>query len=143
MRKINQNCLYLNFFSSLWIQFFSPYLSSYGVRNEKLLCYFENTSTGTCRSVIPRLREHQKAQLLLNFLNVATHFCPIKHSSIFHSGSILLETKVFLENGWFCVLRHNSHSLKILKNVFFLYILLPKLSFLSKCKFQFKNQKPE
>ena len=38
--------------------------------------YFENTSTGICRSAIPRVREFREAQLVYNFLYVATQFAP-------------------------------------------------------------------
>ena len=34
--------------------------------------YFQYISTGTCRSLIPRLREYEKAQFILHFLYVAT-----------------------------------------------------------------------
>ena len=44
--------------------------------------YFENTPTGTYRSVIPRLRKLQKKPLVLNFIYVATPFSPRLQGSI-------------------------------------------------------------
>ena len=40
---------------------------------------FENTATGTCRFVIPILKEHQEVQLGLNFLYVTTLPPPQSH----------------------------------------------------------------
>ena len=39
-----------------------------------------------CRSVIPGLKAYQKAQLVLNFLNVATFFLPKYKLQLFHLG---------------------------------------------------------
>ena len=40
---------------------------------QELCFYFENTSIGTCRSVIPRLTKYREVQLVMNFLHVETH----------------------------------------------------------------------
>ena len=53
--------------------------------------YFQNTSTGTYRSVIRTSSEYQKAHLLFNFLVVATHF-PQK---IVHSSSFMSQSEAF------------------------------------------------
>ena len=61
--------------------------------------HLEKTSTGTCRRVIPRLREHQKEELVLNFLHVPTLFFPKVQCSIISSRSqseILSKNRVFL-----------------------------------------------
>ena len=54
---------------------------------EKKQLYFENISSGTYRSVIPTSREYQKAQLVLNFPEVATPFSPKIHGSFLSSRS--------------------------------------------------------
>ena len=48
--------------------------------------YFENTSTGTCRSMIPRLKVNQKAQIVLNFIYVATSFLQKYKAQLIHLG---------------------------------------------------------
>ena len=47
------------------------------------LCYSEKKVFGTFRCVIPTLKEYKKAQLVLTFPDLATHFSPEK--TIFHS----------------------------------------------------------
>ena len=49
---------------------------------QKIQVYFENISAGTYRSRILTLRECQKAQFVLNFLDVATRFSPKRQDSI-------------------------------------------------------------
>ena len=51
-----------------------------------MLFYFANTSTGTGRSVIPRSKENQDAQLSLNFFYAATYSSPKKTRIIFLFG---------------------------------------------------------
>ena len=58
-------------FPVFWYEFLSQF---YFLWVEKKLFYSKITSTGTYPSVITALREYQKAQLVLNFLDVATHF---------------------------------------------------------------------
>ena len=82
--------------------------------------FHRKISTATCRSVIPRLREYREAQLILNFLNVATQFSPRMQGSIFSfrppSEAIYLLKSTDLNNRLFCALRHNPHRPKIPKN---------------------------
>ena len=49
-------------------------------------CYFEKTSTGTCHSVIPSLREDRKEQSLLNFLMLQLTFLQEYEAQFFHSS---------------------------------------------------------
>ena len=87
------------FFSLFGFSFFTNLISAgSGSTN------FEYTSAGTYCSLIPTLMECQKAQLVLDFLDVATHFSPKKQGSTLPSRS---QSKTFhfyisnpLENHW-------------------------------------------
>ena len=87
----------------------------------KLRCDFENTSIGTCGSVIPRLREQREAQLSLNFRYVATHFSPKNKAHFFHLGlnqnRFTCKRVLLWKTDGSHVVGHNPHSPKILKNV--------------------------
>ena len=91
-------------------------------------CYVDTTSSGTWRCVIPVLREYRKAQLILNFLYVATHFPPRLrgwiHSFSFQSETFYLQRSNTLKNRWFCVLRHNPHGPEILKNAIIIDLVI-------------------
>ena len=68
----------------IFFQFLGEFFSSPQIpRHRKMQCYFKNISTRTCCSVIPRLTEYREAQLVLNFLYVATHLSPRMQGSIF------------------------------------------------------------
>ena len=53
----------------------------------RLSFHFSNTFTGINRSVNPTLKDYQKAQLVLNFLAVASQFSPKMQFQFFHFGS--------------------------------------------------------
>ena len=105
-------------FSCLVAVFFAPVV----FRDQKIQRYIRILSARTYRSVIPHMRECQRAQLVLNFLEVATLCSPKKQGSIFSSKS---QSKAFnlwqtipFKNCWFYSLHQNLAGPKIPKGSF-------------------------
>ena len=65
------------FLSCFWRLF-----SKFALYFFRFAMFFEKPSCGTCRSVIPALKESREAQLILNFPYVATQFWPRLQGSI-------------------------------------------------------------
>ena len=76
-KNLSRNVKFSNF-SSFWDKLCFIHVVSPGT---VIAIFLWKTSTGTCLSVILRLKEYQKAQLLLNIHYVATHFSPRIRSS--------------------------------------------------------------
>ena len=97
----------IELFSTLWNQFFSL---SQCFRGQKVQIQIESISAGTYRSVSPTLRECEKAQLVMNFLDVATHFSSKQQGPNLHSESqttvlnleksILLKMRLLSSTQW-------------------------------------------
>ena len=83
--------------------------------------------------MINRLRDYREAQLALNFFYVATHLSPRLKSSILsfrsQSESFYLWKSTLTKNRWFCVLRHNPYSPKILKSAIIIIYLVIQTDF--------------
>ena len=67
----------------------------------------------------PQIEGTPKSAIGIEFPLCCNSFLSIKTQLNFSFRKRFTWNSFFLENGWFCVLRHNCHSLKIFKNVFF------------------------
>ena len=77
-------------FSSYWS---SGFITITALRqSQRVKIYFENSSIGRYRAVIPTLREYQKVQIVMNFLAVASLVSPRTQGPILSSR---LEPKAF------------------------------------------------
>ena len=112
IKNIEKDVKNLNFFLQFSGISFSPSLF---FTRQNIKCYCENTSTRKCHFVISTFKEHQKAQVVLIFFNVASHFSPkiqcLSFSSRFQSEAPYINKKLLLENHWASSLCYNHDNL--------------------------------
>ena len=130
------------FFSIFGFQFLS--LNQF-LRVQKTY-HFQNLVTETYHSLIPRLREFQNAQLILNFhfLQVATFSSPKAQGSVLWSRSQSETPKLHIrfcsENRWFPVFCHNLESPEFSRSAVIIYISRSSKIFFTNYRFDFYHR---